>query len=181
MRRLTSGDHSVELAQIRRRAVHEIERARQEDPPEVAAAVADAISTIDPSLESYADRAKAYERGVLRAVERARMNLDSAHKRGRGSRGIDARVISPRGDINLDIKYRSRGPIGLREVLARMSRAESNGFDGGNLLITNAPLSEEVREYISSRPAEQLPLEIVTWNDERDDRLLARAIARSLR
>jgi hypothetical protein len=167
MRRLTSGDHTVELAQLRRRAVHEIERSQQEESPEVAVAVADAIATIDPSLASYADLVKAYERGVIGAVERAKMKLDSAHKRGRGSRGIDARVISPRGSVNLDIKYRVRGPIGLQDVLARMSRAESNGFDGGNLLITNAPLSEEVREYISSHPAEQLPLEIVTWNDER--------------
>jgi hypothetical protein len=181
MRRLSSGDHSVELAQLRRRAVRVIEQARQEDPPEVAVAVADAITSIDPSLGGIHDAAQAYERAVLEALARIRMKLDPGHKRGKGSRGVDARVITPSGSVNLDIKYRSRGPMGLREVLARMARAESGGLEGGSILVTNAPLSDEVREYNESRPPEDLPVEIVTWNDERDDGLLTRAIARNLR
>jgi hypothetical protein len=179
LRRLTSGENSVELAQIRTRAVRVIQRAQAEDPPEVAAAVTEAIAAIDPSLGRSGDQAVEYEKTVLDAVKRVGLKLDASHRRGPGSRGVDARVITPRGSVNLDIKYRSRGPIGLREILARMARAESNGFEGGNLLVTNAPLSEEVREYNSSRPAGELPLEIITWNDERDDGLLARAIARN--
>jgi hypothetical protein len=141
--------------------------------------VADAIATIDPSLASNR-QVEEYERAVIEAVERVGMKRDPVHKRGRGSRGIDARAVSPRGSVNLDIRYRGRGPIGLREVLSRTARAKSNGFEGGNLLITNAPLSEEVHEYYSALPADELPLEIITWNDERDDGLLARAIARNL-
>ena len=88
---------------------------------------------------------------------------------------MDMRAEMPHGVVNIQVKYRSRGPLGLRDLRDASAKLRASGFDGGFLLVTNAPLSEEVRQQNAS----QSEAEVITWNDVRDDDLLLRALTRN--
>lgn len=83
--------------------------------------------------------------------------------------------------VLVEVKHRSSGALGLSEVAA--ARQQLARYDDAKslLLVTNAPLSDEVRQHNASNPGFAEGLEIITWNDDRDDDLLARALLRQLR
>ncbi|RKN15672.1 hypothetical protein D7147_24675 [Micromonospora musae] len=179
LRRLGHGDSSIELDALRRRAVRVVERAAQEQPPEVAAAVAEAVETITPQVSALPELV--YEAAVIDAMRRTGASIDPTHRPGPGDRGVDARVQVGAGKVNVQVKLRRRGSLGARDIEHAAAKARRSGFDGGFLLITNAPLSEDARAFNAGLSPAGGGVEAITWNDSRDDDLLARALARNAR
>ncbi|MET8283538.1 hypothetical protein [Micromonospora sp. NPDC005174] len=180
LRSLGGGDYQIQLARIRLRAVQAIDNARRESP-EVAAAVADAVGSIDPGATSIRPPWSLYLQEVRRALSRTVSLGALRHEAGHMDRGVDTRVRLPNGTVNVQVKYRGRGALGLRDIETAALQMLGSGFDGGYLLVTNAPLSEEARQHNRETPAELGGLEVITWNDERDDGLLTRALVRNAR
>lgn len=180
LRSLGGGDYQIQLARIRLRAVRAIDNARRESP-EVAAAVADAVGSIDPGASISRPPWLLYLQAVRQAISRTPGSVSLTHEDGRDDRGVDTRVQLPNGMVNVQIKYRGRGALGLRDIVIADAQMRASGFDGGYLLVTNAPLSEETREHNLGIPARLGGVEVITWNDERDDDLLTRALARNAR
>jgi hypothetical protein len=83
--------------------------------------------------------------------------------------------------VNIQAKYRTRGSIGMSDISKVAMQFRASGFDGGFLIVTNAPLSDEARLHNAELSAEIGKVEVVTWNDERDDDVLARALVRNAR
>ena len=180
LRSLGGGDYQIQLARIRLRAVQAIDNARRESP-EVAAAVADAVGSIDPGVSISRPPWLLYLQAVRQAIGRALDPVRLTNEDGPGDRGVDTRVQLPNGAVNVQIKYRGRGALGLRDIETAALQMRGSGFDGGYLLVTNAPLSEEARQHNRETPAELGGIEVITWNDKRDDDLLTRALARNAR
>ncbi|MFC4147741.1 restriction endonuclease [Micromonospora mangrovi] len=181
LRRFGHGDNTIELAAVRQRAARAVERAAQEQPPEVAAAVAEAVETIAPSSLSPLQAYEAYEAAVLHAIRRTGAVLDPTHRPGAGDNGVDARVQVGAGKVNVQVKLRRRGSLGARDIQHAAAIVRESGFDGGFLLVTNAPLSEDARAFNAAISPAGDGVEAITWNDSRDDGLLARALARNAR
>lgn len=181
LRRFGHGDSSIELAVLRQRAVRAVERAAQEQPPEVAAAVADAVESIAPVSLSPALAYEAYETAVIKAIQRTGASIDTSHRPGPTDNGVDARVQLGTGMVNVQVKLRRRGSLGARDIQHASAVAQRSGFDGGFLLVTNAPLSEDAGAFNVAMPPSGDGVEAITWNDSRDDGLLGRALARNAR
>jgi hypothetical protein len=181
LRSLGGGEYRIELERRRWRAQRAVDLAANE-APEVEAAVVDAVNMIEPRALSIRPPAVRYEQGVRAAVERVgasveRVDWPAFTYRGEKDRGVDIRAALASGTVNIQVKYRPRGPIGLTDVRIATLGFQTSGFDGGFLVVTNAPLSDEVRTHNS----EAGEVEVITWNDERDDDLLLRALARNAR
>lgn len=176
LRSLGGGEYRIELERRRRRALRAVDLAAYE-APEVAAAVVDAVSMIEPSVATIRPPSDRYEEALRSAVKRVGASVDGAHRNGPGDRGVDIRATLASGTVNIQVKYRPRGPIGLSDITRAMRGFHAGGFAGGFLVVTNAPLSDEVRQH----NAEADEVEAITWNDERDDDLLLRALARNAR
>ncbi|MET8229852.1 hypothetical protein ABZS77_04130 [Micromonospora sp. NPDC005298] len=181
LRSLGGGDYQIQLARLRLRAVRAIDKAARQESPEVAAAVADAVGSIDPGVAISRPPSLLYSQAVGQAIGRVGGSIDPTHQDGPGDRGVDARVHLGSGKVNVQVKYRSRGALGLRDIATASAKMRASGFDGGHLIVTNAPLSEEARQHNSEAQPELGGVEVITWNDERDDGLLARALARNAR
>jgi hypothetical protein len=184
LRRFGSGGHSFELLAIRKRLTEAVDRATREESPEVAAAVAEAARTADPGA-AVRPPWQFYEEALLRAIRRVSRRVgattvEANYIYGRGH-AIDARVSLPQGNVNVEIRYRSRGAFGPSDMAKASAQLEAAGLDGGNLVITNAPLSAESLSHNAERSPEASGVEVLTWNDERDDDLLARALLRNAR
>jgi hypothetical protein len=173
-----NGNNSVELAMIRRRAVKVIAEARQEESVEVAAAVVEAVSTVAPiaDMDPVDDLAIIYEARVADALDRSAENGGSV-RLWSNFRHVDGLMVTANGRLAVEARYKHRGTLNLPEVQAAQKRARCACWEGRLLIVTNAPLSGLTRRS----NGESWPVEAVTWNDERDDDLLARAIARGLR
>ncbi|KAB1922932.1 hypothetical protein F8280_17520 [Micromonospora noduli] len=181
LRSLGGGDYQIQLARLRLRAVQAIDNAARQESPEVAAAVADAVGSIDPRVAISRPLSFLYSQALRQAISRAGGSIDPSHHDGPGDRGVDARVHLPGGKVNVQVKYRSRGALGLRDSVSASNKMRVSGFDGGHLMITNAALSEEAHQHNLGALPEPGGVEVITWNDERDDGLLARALARNAR
>jgi hypothetical protein len=93
--------------------------------------------------------------------------------------GVDMTAETPTGEVAVVVKYRTRSPLTLQYVNMVVSNWKPDGTVG-LLIVTNAPLSGDVREFnatVENRP----PVEIITWDDERDDGILIRALGRVAR
>jgi hypothetical protein len=179
LRSIGGGEYKVELARLRRRVVEAAGQAARQESPEVAAAVADALTVIDPGLVLGPPAGALYEQAVLQAFRRTGASVDPTHRAGLGDRGVDVRAqVAGGGKVNVQVVYRRRGAFGSRDI-ATSSAFHASGFDGGFLLVTNAPLSAEALQHNSALTHERQGPEVVTWNDERDDDLLARALVRN--
>ncbi|MFF4879703.1 restriction endonuclease [Micromonospora sp. NPDC000668] len=179
LRRFGHGDSSIELAAVQRRAARAVERAAQEQPPEVAAAVAEAVETITHQVSLPPEQV--YEAAVIDAMRRTGASIDPTHRPGPGDKGVDARVQVGTGKVNVQVKLRRRGSLGARDIELAAAKARWSGFDGGFLLVTNAPLSDDARAFNAALSPTGDGVEAITWNDSRDDGLLARALARNAR
>jgi hypothetical protein len=78
--------------------------------------------------------------------------------------------------VHVAIRYRDRGLLTLREVLAEPGVVPGVPVSG-LLIVTNAPLSDDVRRY-EGRAMDGLPVDVVTWRGHRDDGILYRATVR---
>jgi hypothetical protein len=93
--------------------------------------------------------------------------------------GVDMIAETQSGPVAVIVKYRRRSPLTLAYVGAAVSNWKPDRTVG-LLIVTNVPLSNEVREFnatVENRP----PVEVITWNDERDDGILIRALGRVAR
>ncbi|MEU5780122.1 hypothetical protein [Micromonospora lupini] len=170
--RLGTGDNGVELDRRRRRVERAIEQARQEDSPEVAAGIVEGASIIEPILfRSPRYRGDLYESKIALALQEAGIMVS---RRGMDY-GPDLLAETSMGLAAIDVKYRERGLLGMRDIRQAESLASRFGRVGV-LVVSNAPLSPEVERYNADE--NNRLVEAVTWNDEKDSGLLARALMR---
>ncbi|MEH1170005.1 hypothetical protein V6V47_31960 [Micromonospora sp. CPCC 205539] len=181
LRRLGSGDHSLELAALRRRqrAIQVVADATREQPPEVAVAVAEAVEAIEPLLNLHS-RAMRYELKVHEAIERLGVKVPYINLFSGPDTGFDLIAQLPSGTVRVEIKYRSRGTVGHREVVD-ISQRVAHLPQSGLLVVTNVLLSDSVIKYNNEAGTDPRRVEIVTWNTPDDDDDLAAALARSAR
>ncbi|MEV4727501.1 hypothetical protein [Micromonospora humida] len=169
--RVGSAESGVELERRRRRVDRAIEQARQEESPEVAVGIVEGASIIEPNLfRSARYRNELYTSKVALALQTAgamvaRSNPDYGH---------DLVATTESGVANVEVRYREHGPLRMQDV--RQARVYSYSGARALLVVTNAPLLPEVMEFNSS--VEITAVEAVSWNDERDTPLLARALMR---
>ena len=76
----------------------------------------------------------------------------------------------------IEVKYKHIGNFRGRDVANAVEQIKGEGVK--LVIVTNAPLSEEVRMINGAGDYNGVPVEVVTWNDEGHDGLLQRAIAR---
>ncbi|MEV1060113.1 hypothetical protein AB0I92_22915 [Micromonospora chalcea] len=167
--RLGSAESGVELERRRRRVQTAIERARQEDNPDVAAGIVEAAAVIDPDLlGSFSFRAELYTSRVALAIQ----GIGARVVRESHDRGIDLVVHTSNGSANVVISYRRGGQLETRRVREKVPRELGSAVP--TVLITNVPLAPEVKR-LNERPNSRVAA-IVTWNDERDTPRLAQAL-----
>ena len=94
--------------------------------------------------------------------------------RGAGARRIDAVASVDDGNVPIEIVYQGRGPVMAPEIGTTRSGA-------GTVVITNAPASPEVSTPQATTGPGDADVEVVTWNDARDDDVLAAALTRNAR
>lgn len=182
LRRLGSGEHSLELAALRRRqiAIEVVAEATREQPPDIAAAVAEAVEAIEPIGSSPRYLGMRYELLVKQAIERVGGQVPFMNHYTGPDLGIDMTAYMPSGAVHVQAKYRSKGVISRRDIDAlnqRISRAPRGGF----LIVTNAPLSESLKEYNNYVEEDPLSAKVITWSGPADDDILAAALRRSSR
>jgi hypothetical protein len=176
--RLGSAGTTIELAE-REVASRLIERAEREKDPEIAEGIAEAASIVSPSVaRSPILEARTYELEVRRAIKRVGMIPVPLP----ANAGIDFEVTNHTGRrAFIEAKHRRYGPLLTKDVdlvAGRATRMLPDDDNSGVLIVTNAPLSGSLQELnAQQRPAGRV-IELITWNDERDDELLARALDR---
>lgn len=176
--RMGTSSASIEVAQLKRRVRQVFEKAAEGvQGPEVARGMAEAAAEIDPELrKDPAVRGRIYETQVEAALARAASSYPAW---GVSKADVDAAAdfvvgLGKETYVNVVAKYLTMGPIRLRDVRTEQSALPT-------LVLTNAPLSGEVQEHnadVSPTVDGQVRVEFVTWNDEKDDGILARALAR---
>jgi hypothetical protein len=184
--RLGGGGNSIEMAQYRA-AVRVIERAKREETADVAEGMVEAAAIISPAVvPSPRVEVRKYEDELHRALERAGVMVQREPVVA-GGRVVDFVVETGGGGrAVVEAKARRYGALTMRDVDEMINQVNTisggRNHDAGLLIVTNAPLSGEVQEFNSRRsPAERPPVEVISWNDERDDGLLGRALARVAR
>ncbi|MFD9029314.1 hypothetical protein [Streptomyces parvulus] len=117
-------------------------------------------------------RALQYERSVVDALGRAGLHTEA----GLRDDEFDAYGQTPSGTmIAVEIRFRRRGTLQMRDIEKVVSKLPS--LTTNVLIVTNAPLSEEVHEF--NRTYDAGPrCEVVQWQGDEDTSLLVRAIGR---
>jgi hypothetical protein len=185
--RLGSGSASVEMDRLRQAAkiIRQAEAEAERDP-ERAEGMIEAAAIISPELaESPQQQAMRYEDRVHQALLRTGFKVQREYRLA-GDFGFDF-LIEDAGKRHavVEARFLSHGPLTRPYVNQVLGKVESANDDlirkAGVLYITNAPLSGEVQEFNTRRPADARPVEIITWNDERDDGILVRSLSRVAR
>jgi hypothetical protein len=176
LRRFASGDNSVELATIRRRAAVVMTQVASRESPEVFAAVSDAVAAIDPRIVRPSTGV-AYERAVAAALRRVGATVSLSPVPDSHPRRVDGTATLRAGRAPIEIVYRQRGAVGASEIDADKERDPG----GAVVLITNAPVSAESALHNAAVGDPATDVEVVTWNDARDDDVLAATLTRNAR
>lgn len=173
--KITSGDHSVALAAIRRKARKEIIDAEVNETPEVAGAVAEALDRVvnshNYSVHSVDQAPEVYERMVLNTI--GLLFPDTTVTRPPIDGGFDAIISQGERTLYIDIVYRRNV---LDAKAARSKLAVAIRSTSRLLVITNAPLSSQARDINS----DSNEIEFITWEGLGDNDILSRAVARNL-
>ncbi|MEU5912736.1 restriction endonuclease [Micromonospora sp. NPDC047527] len=180
LRSLGGGDYRVELTRLRRRAVAVVDQAARQESAEVAAAVADAVSAIDPGVRFPFWPAMRYEQQVREAIQAAGASLGSTRLSAHRDQGVDLCVQVPEGRVNVQVIYRRHGKIGSREVTLAVVKMRNSGVDGGYLIVTNAATTADAQTRASLLGGAD-KVEIVTWTDDEDTEELNAALRRGAR
>lgn len=93
-----------------------------------------------------------------------------------GDTQFDFAVDYGTGRVWVDVKYRPRGELSANEIARLTNEASSRTMSV--LMITNASLSDAVRELNASNVGTLAAFEVIQWASEVDDGQLARAIGR---
>ncbi|MEU8716418.1 hypothetical protein [Streptomyces sp. NPDC048663] len=164
---------SVEdLRHLRNRVVHEGDILLTKSG---ARSYITAAQRIIEALELSQDprfQALQYERSIVHALGRAGLPVEVGNRDDE----FDAYGQTPAGaTIAVEIRFRRRGELHIRDLEKVISKLPSLAVNV--LVVTNAPLSQEVHELNSTynvRPR----FEVVQWQGDNDTPLLARAIGR---
>jgi hypothetical protein len=171
--KLGSGANNLELERRRRRVELVAEEAREEGNPDLARGIVEGAVLADPKVApSPQALAMIYEDQVRRSLIRAGARVQRLENHGTV---IDMVAETETGQAGIVVKYRHR-PLTLNDVYRASGAWKSHGA-GGLLLISSAPLSAEVQAF-NATSEDSPPVEVITWNDERDDGLLIRALGR---
>ncbi|MBG6068914.1 hypothetical protein [Micromonospora ureilytica] len=175
--RIGAGSNSLELERRRQRLKRAVERAEKEGNVDAAYGIIEGARIAEPEIEELPEyQALMYEDYLATALT----GLGARVARLRVDQWFDMLAQTASGSAAVVVKYREHGPLGLKD-LERADYATQRARVGGVLVVTNAPLSGEVEQYNASRSPDDRPIEAVTWNDARDNGLLARALARTAR
>ena len=182
LRRLGSGEHSLELAALRRkqRAIEVIAEVTREQPPEIAAAVIEAVDAIEPHSRDPRLRAMRYEAMVKEAIERVGGQVPSASGSSGPDFGFDLFARVPAGEVVVEVRHRSARPLSLYDVMDANRRVSAD-VDGGLVLVTNSIVSARIQQYNDENASDPTQFEVVRWNGRADDDQLARTLARKAR
>ncbi|WP_406106800.1 hypothetical protein [Micromonospora globbae] len=175
--RIGAGSNSLELERRKQRLKRAVERAEKEENLDAAYGIIEGARIAEPEIEELPEyQALMYEDRIATALT----GLGAKVTRLRVDQWFDMLAQTASGSAAVVVKFRERGPLGLKD-LERADYATQRATVGGVLVVTNAPLSGEVEQYNASRAPGDRPIEAVTWNDVRDNGLLARALARTAR
>jgi hypothetical protein len=164
---------NLELERRRRRGKKAIEQAANEPNPQVAQGMLEAAAIMDPQLVmSPQTQARLYEERVSAALRNIFENVEREASPDR----FDFVVQTPMGQTAVEVKYRQSRLFRASDVANVVRRHK--GEIGKMVIVTNAPLSEEVRIINSDGTYDGVLVEVVTWNDTTHDDLLHRAILR---
>jgi len=178
------GGTTIEMARAQL-AVRLLDRARTEEDAEVAEGIAQAAEMVSPVVPAGGVHVSRYEDELARALEAVGVTVHREQTLGVG-RPVDFVVETSGGShAVVETKPRRYGTLTMRDVsdvieqLGALGRG--NIGDAGLLVVTNAPLSGEVQEFNAERTPSQRPVEVISWNDDRDNAHLGRALARVVR
>ncbi|MFF0471497.1 hypothetical protein ACFYPX_29175 [Micromonospora zamorensis] len=179
LRSFGGGEYRFELARLRRRAAEVVSQAAREESADVAAAVADAISAIDPGIRFpdwlgmvYLDQA----RETIRALF-----PDARDLSGQRDGGADMHVRLPEGLVNVQVIYRKHGKLGSGSVTAAVAKMRTSRHDGGYLIVTNVAPTADAHMRVATLLGGSGRVEVVTWLDDRDTEELKAALQRCAR
>ncbi|MFI1973004.1 hypothetical protein [Streptomyces cinnamoneus] len=161
-----------DLRHLRNRVVHEGDILLTKSG---ARSYITAAQRIVEALELSQDprfRALQYERSVVEALSRAGLHTEAGFRDDE----FDAYGQTPAGTmIAVDIRFRRGGRLQMRDMEKVVAKFPS--LNANVLVVTNAALSEEVREF--NRTHDGRPrCEVVQWQGDEDTPLLVRAIGR---
>ncbi|WP_159037155.1 hypothetical protein [Streptomyces specialis] len=164
---------SVEdLRHLRNRVVHEGDILLTKSG---ARSYITAAQRIVEALELSQDprfQALQYERSVIDALRRAGLPAEPGNRDDE----FDAYGQTPTGStIAVEVRFRRRGVLRMRDIEKVVSKLPSLAFNV--LIVTNAPLSEDVRKFNQTYDARPR-CEVVQWQGDEDTSLLVRAIGR---
>jgi len=163
-----------------------MERAEREKDPEKAEGMVEAAAMISPTVvRSPQAEARRYEDELHRALERTGAMVRREVVWDPTNRPVDFVVETGDGRRALiEAKPRRYGTLTGVDVQDAMNQVNAIAVgvgDAGLLIITNAPLSGDVQEFNAKPEVTVRPVEVISWNDERDDGILARALMRVAR
>lgn len=164
---------SVEdLRHLRNRVVHEGDILLTKSG---ARSYITAAQRIVEALELSQDprfQALQYERSVVHALGRAGLPAEPGNRDDE----FDAYGQTPASTtIAVEVRFRRRGELSLHDIEKVISKLPT--LAANVLVVTNAPLAQEVHEFNSTYNARPR-FEVVQWQGDRDTPLLARAIGR---
>jgi hypothetical protein len=180
--KIGGGGNSIEMSQADVYQV--INRAKREDA-DVAEGMIEAVAILNPAIgPSPREEARRYEDELYQALLRTGVNV-TREPSVQDRRG-DFLVETSEGKRALvEAKRRSYGPLTRLDVekSTRQATALAGGLEtaAGVLVVTNAPLSGPVQALNAEPRVGKRPVEVMSWNDERDDDLLVRALGRVAR
>ncbi|MEO3771485.1 hypothetical protein [Micromonospora sp. B9E7] len=181
LRSFGGGDYRFELAQLRRRAAAVVEEAVRQESPDVAAAVAEAVSAIDPGIRFPDWPTMLWEGQVRDAVEAAGASVEAAGRSAAHGRGVDIRAHLPEGTVNIEVVYRKRGVVTSGEIAAAAAKLVRCDLDGGHLIVTNEPPPADVVSRAANLLRLSEPIDVVPWSHYRDTGELSAALRRNAR
>ncbi|MFE4589812.1 hypothetical protein [Streptomyces laurentii] len=162
-----------DLSELRNRVIHEgdiiptVSGARSYVT--AAKRIVDALALAGNPALQYRD----YEEQVIRSL-----GINSSYvKRNDGDEGFDAYGETEAGGrFAVEVLHRRNKRLTMLDVKRLADRLPQLGM--GVLVVTNAPLSQEVRDFNASSGDSRPRMEVVQWRDSADDDVLVRAIAR---
>ncbi|MFD8218043.1 hypothetical protein ACFV2U_31095 [Streptomyces sp. NPDC059697] len=164
---------SVEdLRQLRNRVVHEgdilLTKSGARSYITAAERIVEALAlSQDPRFQALQ-----YERAVIDALKHAGLPAEPGYRDDE----FDAYGQTATGTtIAVEMRFRRRGILKMRDIEQVVSKLSS--LTANVLVVTNASLSEEVREF--NRTYDARPrFEVVQWQGDEDTSLLVRAVGR---
>ncbi|MEU7018669.1 hypothetical protein [Streptomyces sp. NPDC046385] len=165
---------SVEdLRQLRNRVVHEGDIVLTESGARSYVSAAQRIVDALSLSSSPVFLAHRYEERVLSCLSEFGLGIE----KGYADTGFDAVYETLMGGhVVVQVKHRRNGQILMRDIQNVLNRLPD--FASGVLVITNAPLSREIREFNAKSHESRPRVEVIQWQSSEDDDVLVRALAR---